>query len=251
MRAPTGRLLLASLLILGFSPLPASAQFGFPGLPGGGRGRLAAAASRARPARPRPRPGARGVPDPALWTCPPHVRHHRRGGRGLDHPGQNEQARRRGGHAPHQGCAGQGSGPGGRRDLSDQRRRQPSDHHRGPGAEDLRHQGRSGPEADGRYRQAGRRGREASRQEARRKRPVSTASSSRWISCRRTPNAARSRPSWKTRTPRKAQSSFPTARVPTRRSCARPRAGRGSLPRPSGSSPQLEAPRDARTPAAA
>jgi hypothetical protein len=38
MRAPTVRLLLASMLILGTSPVPASAQFGFPGLPGGGRG---------------------------------------------------------------------------------------------------------------------------------------------------------------------------------------------------------------------
>ena len=35
-----GRLLLASVLILAASPLPASAQFGFPGLPGGGRGPL-------------------------------------------------------------------------------------------------------------------------------------------------------------------------------------------------------------------
>ena len=38
MRAPAVRLLLASMLILGTSPVPASAQFGFPGLPGGGRG---------------------------------------------------------------------------------------------------------------------------------------------------------------------------------------------------------------------
>jgi hypothetical protein len=36
MRAPAVRLLLASSLILATSPLPASAQFGFPGLPGGG-----------------------------------------------------------------------------------------------------------------------------------------------------------------------------------------------------------------------
>ena len=35
-----GRLLLACVLILAASPLPASAQFGFPGLPGGGRGPL-------------------------------------------------------------------------------------------------------------------------------------------------------------------------------------------------------------------
>jgi hypothetical protein len=34
------RLLLACGLILAASPLPASAQFGFPGLPGGGRGGL-------------------------------------------------------------------------------------------------------------------------------------------------------------------------------------------------------------------
>ena len=31
-----GRLLLACVLILAASPLPTSAQFGFPGLPGGG-----------------------------------------------------------------------------------------------------------------------------------------------------------------------------------------------------------------------
>ena len=36
MRAPAVRLLLASSLILATSPLPASAQFGLPGLPGGG-----------------------------------------------------------------------------------------------------------------------------------------------------------------------------------------------------------------------
>ena len=36
MRAPAIRLLLASSLILATSPLPASAQFGLPGLPGGG-----------------------------------------------------------------------------------------------------------------------------------------------------------------------------------------------------------------------
>ena len=58
MRAPTGRLLLASLLILGLSPLPASAQFGFPGLPGGGRGGL-----------PLPLPGP-GLPGPGRVLGP-------------------------------------------------------------------------------------------------------------------------------------------------------------------------------------
>ena len=47
-----GRLLLAYVLILAASPLPASAQFGFPGLPGGGRGPL-----------PLPLPGP-GLPGP-------------------------------------------------------------------------------------------------------------------------------------------------------------------------------------------
>jgi hypothetical protein len=47
-----GRLLLACVLILAASPLPASAQFGFPGLPGGGRGPL-----------PLPLPGP-GLPGP-------------------------------------------------------------------------------------------------------------------------------------------------------------------------------------------
>jgi hypothetical protein len=47
-----GRLLLACVVILAASPLPASAQFGFPGLPGGGRGPL-----------PLPLPGP-GLPGP-------------------------------------------------------------------------------------------------------------------------------------------------------------------------------------------
>ena len=66
--------------------------------------------------------------------------------------------------------ARQGPRPGGRRDLPDQGRRQPGHHHRGTGAADLRHQGRSGPEADGRYRQAGeRRPRSTPRQEGKRR----------------------------------------------------------------------------------
>ena len=71
MRAPTGRLLLASLLILGTSPLPASAQFGFPGLPGGGRGGLPL---------PLPGPGLPGrgrILGPGVFPILPFGRVHR------------------------------------------------------------------------------------------------------------------------------------------------------------------------------
>jgi hypothetical protein len=56
-----GRLLLACVLILAASPLPASAQFGFPGLPGGGRGPL-----------PLPLPGP-GLPGPGRVLVGPGV----------------------------------------------------------------------------------------------------------------------------------------------------------------------------------